>query len=473
MGEKGAIVDAFVDRTEELAALEEQFADHQAAMVVIYGRRRIGKTALITEFVRDKRALYFLATEESEEQNRAAFQKQVAAFTGDELLGQVSVDNWDVLFDRLTSDGERLVVALDEFQYLGKANPAFPSVFQRIWDTMLSKRNVMVILCGSLISLMESQVLSYSSPLYGRRTAQVRMKQIPFRFYRDFFSKEIGRRELVELYSVTGGVPKYIESFRGVDDVYRGIEKSVLNSSSYLYDEPNFLLSKEVSEVGTYFSILKAVAAGNRKSGEIAAALNVRQTGLSKYLKVLERLDVLERVVPVTEENPEKSKKGLYRIKDNYLRFWFRFVFPQMGLLETGRRAEALKTIRNNFVDGQVAYVYEDVCRDRLWDAGAEGALPFMPERVGAWWGARDVGLDVVGLGAEEGRAVFGECKFWARPVGANVLRHLEEQARKALDDPSFRRFGGPPVYVLFSIGGFTDEVRSEARARKDVLLLS
>ena len=131
MGEKGAIVDAFVDRIEELAALEEQFADHQAAMVVIYGRRRIGKTALITEFVRDKRALYFLATEESEEQNRAAFQKQVAAFTGDELLGQVSVDNWDVLFDRLTSDGERLVVALDEFQYLGKANPAFPSVFQR------------------------------------------------------------------------------------------------------------------------------------------------------------------------------------------------------------------------------------------------------------------------------------------------------------------------------------------------------
>lgn len=119
----------------------------------------------------------------------------------------MSVDNWDVLFDRLTSDGERLVVALDEFQYLGKANPAFPSVFQRIWDTMLSKRNVMVILCGSLISLMESQVLSYNSPLYGRRTAQVRMKQIPFRFYRDFFTKEIGRRELVELYSVTAASP--------------------------------------------------------------------------------------------------------------------------------------------------------------------------------------------------------------------------------------------------------------------------
>lgn len=462
---------SFADRIEELAALEEQFAESQATMVVIYGRRRIGKTALITEFIRDKRALYFLATEESEEQNRVTFQRQVAAFTGDELLGQVSVDNWDILFDRLTQDGERLVVALDEFQYLGKANPAFPSVFQHLWDTMLSKRNVMVILCGSLISLMESQVLSYSSPLYGRRSAQICMRQIPFRFYRDFFSENIARRELVELYSVTGGVPKYIESFKGVQDVYRGIEKSVLNSSSYLYDEPNFLLSKEVSEVGTYFSILRAVAEGNRKSGEIAAALNVKQTGLSKYLKVLERLDVLERVVPVTELNPEKSKKGLYRIKDNYLRFWFRFVFPQMGLLETGRRDEALKAIRRSFVDGQVVYVYEDVCRDRLWDLGAEGALPFMPERVGAWWGARDVELDVVGLNAEEGRAVFGESKFWSKPVGVSVLRHLEEQAQKALRDASFQRYRKAPVYVIFSASGFTDDLRALADERADVLL--
>ena len=157
----------------------------------------------------------------------------------------------------------------------------------------------------------------------------------------------------------------------------------------------------------------------------------------------------------------------------SFLQFWFPFVQPGLSYLESGHGELVLDRLKKSFIDRHVAYVYEDVCRDRLWDAGAEGALPFMPERVGAWWGARDVELDVVGLGAEEGRAVFGECKFWARPVGANVLRHLEEQARKALDDPSFRRFGAPPVYALFSIGGFTDEVRSEARARKDVLLLS
>ena len=318
---------------------------------------------------------------------------------------------------------------------------------------------------------MESQVLSYSSPLYGRRTAQIRMKQIPFRFYGDFFSKSLNHRELIERYSVTGGAPKYIESFRDAHDIYRGISKNVLNSNSYLYDEPNFLLSKEVSEVGTYFSILRAVAMGNRKSGEIAAALNVRQTSLSKYLKVLEQLDVLERTVPVTELNPEKSKKGLYRIKDNYLRFWFRFVFPQMGLLETGRTEEALKAIRNNFVDAQVSYVYEEVCRDRLWDLGAQGALPFMPNRVGSWWGAHDVELDVVGLGTDEGRAVFGECKFWTKPVGIGVLEHLEEQAKKALDDASFGPYRNDPTFVIFSIGGFTDELRSQVDVRQDVFL--
>lgn len=463
---------AFVDRVSELATLEEQFSETEASFVVIYGRRRVGKTALITEFLRDKRGLYFLATEESEEQNRAAFQKQVASFTGDALLAQASVDNWDILFDRLTQDGERLVIALDEFQYLGKANPAFPSIFQRIWDIVLSRRNVMVILCGSLVSLMESQVLSYQSPLYGRRTAQIRLKQVPFRFYREFFPDKLSYRALIERYSVTGGVPKYIESFKGSLGIYRAIAKNVLNSSSYLYDEPNFLLSKEVVEVGTYFSIMKAVAAGNRKVGDIAAALNVKQTGLSRYLKTLEQLDVLERVVPVTELNPEKSKRGLYRIKDNYLRFWFRFVFPQKGLLETDRVDEALKVIERNFIDGQAAYVYEDVCRDRLWDLGAEGTLPLMPQRVGAWWGARDVELDVVGLNLDEGRAVFGECKFWMKPVGANVLGHLEEQAAKALRDASFGPYRNAPVFAVFSVSGFTEELQSIAAERSDVLLI-
>ncbi|MEC4273681.1 ATP-binding protein [Adlercreutzia sp. R25] len=462
----------FVDRADELATLEEQFVSDEASMVIIYGRRRVGKTALITEFLKERRGLYFLATEESEEQNRFAFQKEAAAFCEDDLLAQVTVDNWDILFDRLTQGSQKTVIALDEFQYLGKANPAFPSIFQRIWDTMLSKRNVMVILCGSLISLMESQTLSYSSPLYGRRTAQIRMKQIPFRFYHEFFSQNLDRRALVERYSVTGGVPKYIESFKEPTDIYQAIANKVLNPNSYLFDEPNFLLSKEVVEAGSYFSILKAIAAGRRKGGEIASALRVKQTNLSKYLKVLERLDVLTRDVPVTELNPEKSKKGLYRITDNYLKFWFSFLFPNRGLLETGRSSEVLSIIEKSFIDQQVAFAYEDICRDRLWDASLQGLLPFKVNRVGSWWGAADVELDVVGLSTEEGRAVFGECKFWKSPVGVNVLNHLEEQASKALKTSAFGPYRDSPQYVLFSISGFTAELREVALRRGDVLLL-
>lgn len=463
----------FVDRHEDMATLEEQYAAEEASFVVIYGRRRVGKTALISKFLEGKRGLYFLATEESEEQNRTSFRQQVAAFVDDEVLASASVESWDVLFDRLTQSGERLVVALDEFQHLGKANAAFPSVFQRIWDTLLSKRNVMVILCGSLISLMMSQALSYDSPLYGRRTAQIHMRQVPFRFYQDFFDRDLDQRQLLERYSITGGVPKYVERFRGTGSIYQLISKQVLNRNSFLFDEPNFLLSKEVVEVGTYFSIIKAIAAGNHRSGEVAAAMNVRQTSLTRYLRALEGLDVLERVVPVTEANPEKSKKGLYRIKDNYLRFWFRFVFPNLGLLETGHADQVLAQIERNLVDGHVAYVFEDVCRQKTWDLAARGELPFVPARIGGWWGAGGVELDVVAVDAEGARVAFGECKLWQGPVGENVLAQLEEKAERALADRSFKGYGEARVtYLIFGLSGFTDGLREAAERRGDVLLV-
>lgn len=468
---RGAMA-AFIDRIEDLNTLEDQFHQEEPSLVVIYGRRRVGKTALITEFMKDKRGLYFLATEESEAQNMTAFRQKVAQFTHDDVLAAADVGSWDVLFDRLTEDEGKLVIALDEFQYLGKANTAFPSVFQRIWDTILSKRNVMVILCGSLISLMVSQTLNYDSPLYGRRTAQIHLRQVPFSFYREFFTHPFTRRQLVERYSVTGGVPKYIELFRGSDDIYKAIRKNVLDTNSFLFDEPNFLLSKEVSEVGTYFSVIKAIAAGNRKGGNIASAMGVKQTSLGKYLHTLEGLDMVERVVPVTETNPQKSKKGIYRIKDNYLRFWFRFVFPNLGLLETRHVDEVMALVRRNLIDGHTAFVYEDICRENVWGLAADQELPFIPARVGAWWGAGDQEIDVVAVSEAEERAAFGECKMWKHEVGGNVLKELEAKSAAALKDKTFARYREkPPVYMLFSLSGFTDALRRTAEDRDDVIL--
>ena len=204
----------FVNRAKELESLEKQYATDQSSLVIVYGRRRVGKTALITEFLkRHSNSLYFLATEESEMQNLNYFKNQVAEFTGNELLKSAVVD-WLTVFKTLIDykTETKKVIVLDEFQYIGQSNSAFPSIMQKVWDTVLKDANVMLILCGSLVSLMRSQTLDYSSPLYGRRTGQIKLKQIPFSHYHEFFEGRTNN-DLLPFYAVTGGVPKYIETF--------------------------------------------------------------------------------------------------------------------------------------------------------------------------------------------------------------------------------------------------------------------
>ena len=417
----------FVDREREMATLQSEYERDGSALVVLYGRRRVGKTTLISEFIKDKNALFFLASEESEAQNRLAFQEKAADFLNSDLLKNVEVKSWDVLFRAImdTHFDSKPVIVLDEFQYLGRSNPAFPSVFQRIWEEILKDRQVMVILCGSLISMMQSQTLAYGSPLYGRRTAQIRLKQIPFAYYHEFFPEK-SRKELIEMYAVTGGVPKYIELFSQSKDIYSAIETCVLNRSGYLYDEPHFLLQQEVSEVGSYFSIIKAIAAGNTKLSAIAGVLEVKSTSLTKYLKTLIDLDILEREVPVTEDPPEKSKKGLYKIKDNYLRFWFAFVYPNMSFIESGHGRIVMDKIRKSLVRNHIAFVYEDICRERMWEINAEGVWPFYFSKLGRYWDSKEE-IDIAAIDPDGKNLILGECKYWQEPVGVSVLRELSK----------------------------------------------
>ena len=457
----------FVDREQEMATLQREYDRDGSGLVVLYGRRRVGKTTLISEFIRDKKALFFLASEESESQNRLAFQEKAADFLNSDLLKNVEVKSWDVLFRAImdTHFDSKPVIVLDEFQYLGRSNPAFPSVFQRIWEEILKDRQVMVILCGSLISMMQSQTLAYDSPLYGRRTAQIRLKQIPFAYYHAFFPEK-SRKELIEMYAVTGGVPKYIELFSQSKDIYSAIETCVLNRSGYLYDEPHFLLQQEVSEVGSYFSIIKAIAAGNTKLSAIAGVLEVKSTSLTKYLKTLMDLDILEREVPVTEDSPEKSKKGLYKIKDNYLRFWFAFVYPNMSFIESGHGRIVMDKIRKSLVRNHIAFVYEDVCRERMWEMNAEGAWPFYFSKLGRYWDSKEE-IDIAAIDPDGKNLILGECKYWQEPVGVSVLRELEAKAKTVSWEKEKRK----TWFVLFSVNGFTEELRAEAAARLDLQL--
>lgn len=457
----------FVDREQEMETLQSEYEKDGSALVVLYGRRRVGKTTLISEFIKDKNALFFLASEESEAQNRSLLKEKVAEFINSDLLRSAEVKSWDVLFQSImdTPFESKPVIVLDEFQYLGKANPAFPSIFQRIWEEILKDKSVMVILCGSLISMMESQTLAYGSPLYGRRTAQIRLKQIPFAYYHEFFPGK-SHRELIEMYAVTGGVPKYIELFSESGDIYSAIRKCVLNRSGYLYDEPHFLLQQEVTEVGSCFSIMRAIAAGNSKLSAISAVLEIKATSLTKYLKTLIDLDILEREVPITEENPERSKKGLYKIKDNYLRFWFAFVYPNMSFIESGHSEIVMNKIKKSLVRNHIAFVYEDVCKERMWELNAEDRWPFNFTKLGRYWDARTE-IDIAAIDPEGKNLILGECKYWQEPVDVDVLRNLEAKT----DAVDWERNNRKVWYVLFSVSGFTDELTALAAAREDVLL--
>lgn len=460
----------FVNRTKELQSLEEQYASAGSAFVIVYGRRRVGKTALIAEFLkRHSDSLYFLATEESEKQNLHYFKLQVAEFTGNELLKSADAD-WLTVFKTLVEykKERKKIIVMDEFQYIGQSNSAFPSIMQKVWDTLLKDANVMLILCGSLVSLMKSQTLDYSSPLYGRRTGQIKLKQIPFSHYHEFFDGR-GNNELLPFYAVTGGVPKYIETFCGYTDIYQAIAQNVLNSQSFLYEEPYFLLQKEVSEIGSYFSLIKAIAMGNRKLADIAANLGLKQTGLTKYLKVLTDLDLIEREVPVTEAAPEKSKSGLYRITDNFIAFWFKFVYPYRAYLEKGEAAFVLSQIKKSFVQNYAAFVYEDVCREKMWEFSAANMWEFHFDKVGRYWGAKAGETDIVAIDTIGGNLVLGECKYTSSQKGLSELHALQEKSQALLKLTQTKNAN----YILFSTAGFTKGLIDEAKKNAHIKLIA
>ena len=456
----------FIDRNNELKTLESEYNRDGASFVVIYGRRRVGKTTLINQFCKNKRSIYFLATEENETENRNNFKGIISNALHNTLLGSAEITSWEPVFELIENESEkgRIILVIDEFQYLGKANPAFPSIFMKIWDTILSNGNIMLIICGSLINMMTSQVLNYDSPLYGRRTAQIKMKQIPFANYHEF-NESLTYDEQIMNYAITGGIPKYIELFTPYTDIYTAIKKNILSPSSFLYAEPDFLLQKEVTGVGSYFSILKTIAAGNHKLGKISAALGIGQSSLTSYMKTLIELDLVERQVPITEENPQKSKMGLYFIRDNFIAFWFKFIYPNRGFIESGHTEYVEDKIRKNLIDNHTAYVYEDICRESLWALVSE-SLPF--DRVGRWWGSGDIEIDIVAYDSLGTNIIFGECKYSVREKGMDTLSELKKKAQHV----NWKNEERKEHFVIFSRSGFSESLKEYAKVHPDEVYL-
>ncbi len=449
----------FVDRKREMSTLEKEY-NRENSFVVLSGRRRTGKTTLIKEFIKDKNAFYFFADKQNESLQINRFKNQLAEHFKDEFLKKIEINDWDTIFDYFISKigDEKFVLVIDEFQYLCLMNKGFSSIFQRIYDEKIADKNIMVILCGSLISMMYSEVLSYDSPLYGRRTAQIKLQPISFEYYKEFFDNK-SKRELIEFYSITGGIPKYILEFDRNKSPLWNIENNIFNKDNFLYSEPKFLLQEEINDLSRYFSILNSIALGNTKLSSICSHLGLNSSSMTSYITKLIDLDILEKEVPVTE-NIENGKKGLYKIKDNYLKFWFSYVYPYQSYLEIENLSYPLEKIKNEF-NLWVSKIYEDLAREIILN---HSEIPFPIKKLGRWWNSNEE-IDIVGLGDNE--IIFGECKWSSKKVGLSVLLTLKEKSKNVKWNNSNRK----EYFILFSKEGFSDDLISLSKKDKTIIL--
>ena len=464
----------FIGRQTELEKLNSEYS-RGSSFVVIYGRRRVGKTTLIKEFLKKKTAFYFLATEELESQSMKRLAGVVARTTKNNLLQKATFTDWLDLF-QIIADYEpdkKKVLVIDEFPYLVKTNPAFPSILQNAWDEILKESNVMLILSGSLIGMMQKHALSYDSPLYGRRTAQMRLSPLPFT---DIYeAQNLPFDKAVEQYAVTGGVPKYLEFFEDNRELEEQLKDTVLSKSGFLYEEPNFLLKSESMTAVNYFSIIKAIADGNHKLGKIAGALGQETSALTPYLSTLTDLGFIEKRTPITEKNPEKSRKGLYFISDNFIRFWFRYVYPYKGELELDNMQIVLDEINKDFIEKFAAFAYEDICKDIFANLCRNDVISFMPSRIGSYWlndYDGDTEIDVMAVDHQNKRIFAGECKYHTKPVDAPVYYALKEKVVNAGEIQ--KAFPGYDViYGVFSKSGFTQRMVDAAKENPGLFLIN
>lgn len=464
----------FLGREKEILDLEKEYA-RDGGFVVIYGRRRIGKTTLIKQFIKSKTAFYFLATKEVESQSMKRFAGVIARTTGNSVMQKAAFSDWLDLFQAVADykPNEKKVLVIDEFPYLVKVNDSFPSILQNAWDEILKDSNVMLILCGSLISMMKKHALSYESPLYGRRTAQMRIAPLPFTTV--YENQKLSFEEAAEQYSITGGVPKYMEFFSDGQPLYEQIKENVLSKNGFLYEEPNFLLTDEVQVPTNYFSIIKVIADGNHKLGTIAGILGLETSALTPYLKTLSELGFIEKQVPVTEKNAEKTRKGLYFISDNFLRFWFRYVYPYKGELELDNTQISLDELDKDFKEKFVAFAYEDICKEIFARLCSDKAIDFTPSKIGSYWlndKSGNTQIDVMAVDTVNKRLFAGECKYHNQPIDADVYFELVKKVDNSSEIKSaFKDY--TVIYGVFSKSGFTSRMTDISNSNPNLFLIN
>ncbi|MCD6373086.1 MAG: ATP-binding protein [Thermococcus sp.] len=407
----------FVNRKDELGFLDSLYSSGKKEVLILYGRRRVGKTELVKRFIGGKNAVYFLADRDGLESNARRFYRNATEVLD---LPKVEVGDFREAFELLKLKApERLVVVIDEFSYLLLTDKNTSAVFQHVVDEILDDR-FFLILSGSIIGLMEG-LMEYGNPLYGRRTGQLKLKPLNFFHVREYF-KNSPIETVVNIYSVTGGVPMYFRLFEG-KNFEEELLKVAFSPTSILYEEPEFILREELGDVHRYYLILEAIALGRHRVSEIANFAGIEAKDMPKYLRTLTSLELVRREVPVTE--PERSKKARYYLNDNFFAFWFRFVKPNRGKIELGTFEmdwDAFNTY--------VGRAFEGIARQFLIELNHVGQLPFKFTKIGRWW-RRGEEIDLVALNEHERKALFVEVKWndLSEREARGILRDLERKA--------------------------------------------
>lgn len=458
--------EVFIGREKEIADLNELYSQDKFQFFVLYGRRRVGKTTLLNEFCKDKETIFYSAEQSNEKLNLEKFSSLVFNFYGENNLAPFS--SWTNALSYIDDrqKDKKLVLVIDEFPYLVKKNKALLSELQHLIDHKLTRGNLFIILCGSYMGFMEKEVLGSKSPLFGRRTAQLHMK--PFNYQTSSkFLNGFSNEEKLELYGAFGGTPLYLQQINNNESFEENIKRSYLKVTSYLYEEALLLLRQEVQEPGVYSAIIEAIASGYTKANEISTKIGEDSAKCLKYIKTLCELGILHKETPFGEK--ETSRKTIYGISDFMFRFWYRYVFANRTLIETGaQQAVWLKKIEPDY-NGYMGLVFEKVCADYLSDKNAKGELPILFTSIGRWWGTNPVthGQEEIDLVANDRKDyIFGECKWRNEKLDLSVLRELKTKAE------IFSKNRNNTYYFLFSKSGFTDAVKNEVKADNSVILV-
>lgn len=457
----------FLNRQRELAWLEERHASDQAEFLVLTGRRRVGKTALLAEFAKDKPGIYFLAYLDSPE----ALLRNLSAAVWEQEHGSGaapgSYGSWLGLLQAVgrVAAKKRFLLVLDEYPYLASADGHLASVMQKVWDEELQRTQLFLVLCGSYLSVMERDILNRDAPLYGRRTAQWLLRPLTPQQSGDFFPAATPV-QLIELYAVTGGMPAYLAQFHMDRSLWVNLSQTAFDPTHILYNDGLTLLRDELRDPRQYAAILRAIASGNHTLSPIAQEAGVDRTSLSPYLATLQGAGYVERRLPVGIQPGSARQHGSWHLADPYIRFWGRYILPYTGAIERNQGATVVEQIVRPTWEQFVAMTWEELARASVYTLAPQRTPGFWPETVGSWWDAAHQ-IDLVAVSYGQRIAWLGEARWRGQPMGVADLAALQRRAHAWQGDAT-----GWRIYLaLFSRSGFTQDLEQQARHNPEILL--